>query len=200
MTEFLITNTQLFLLVDYCDVFISCSDSFWWHPFTAEDEQMMQCYIWRNKLVYISDGLRVSQFSANLNFWANYSFNSYELLWISLRFMASLKPVWFSRWSLWDFIVFGSDSHKHKDKHKDREHNHKEHKRDKERETQRTQQVILYILQLFDIFLRFVNIITPRTLTSALYPALAYWSAVRVCSPARFSGISRHQRFIYLVS
>ncbi len=24
------------LLVDYCDVFISCLDSFWWHPFTAE--------------------------------------------------------------------------------------------------------------------------------------------------------------------
>ncbi len=25
------------LLVDYCDVFISCLDSFWRHPFTAED-------------------------------------------------------------------------------------------------------------------------------------------------------------------
>ncbi len=25
------------LVVDYCDVFISCLDSFWRHPFTAED-------------------------------------------------------------------------------------------------------------------------------------------------------------------
>ncbi len=27
----------LALLVDYFDVFISCLDSFYWHPFTAED-------------------------------------------------------------------------------------------------------------------------------------------------------------------
>ncbi len=47
MLDLFITNTQLFAsqyidgvmwinLVD-CDVFISCLDSFWRHPFTAED-------------------------------------------------------------------------------------------------------------------------------------------------------------------
>ncbi len=51
------------LLVVYCDVFISCLDSFWRHPFTAEDpmgEQVMQCK-WRN-------------------FWVNYSFLFISLL------------------------------------------------------------------------------------------------------------------------
>ncbi len=40
--------------------------SLWWHPFTAEDplvSEFLQTW-WRNKLIYILDGLRVSRFSA----------------------------------------------------------------------------------------------------------------------------------------
>ncbi len=39
--------------------------SFWRHPFTAETV---------SKLILISDGLRVSTFTANVHFWVNYSF------------------------------------------------------------------------------------------------------------------------------
>ncbi len=60
--------------------------SFWWHPFTAEHPLMrhwcrdtfLQTW-WRNKLIYIFDGLRVSTFSANIHFWVNYSFKSVML-------------------------------------------------------------------------------------------------------------------------
>ncbi len=56
--------------------FISCLYSFWRHPFTAEHPLMrhwcsatfLQTW-WRNKLIYISDELRVSDL-----FWVNYSF------------------------------------------------------------------------------------------------------------------------------
>ncbi len=48
----------------------------------SNGEQVMQCYIstnlspWRNKLIYILDGLRPeSKFSAYFLFWVNYSFN-----------------------------------------------------------------------------------------------------------------------------
>ncbi len=48
----IITNKQLFTsqdvkiwtgVVDYCDVFISCLDSFWRHPFTAGDPNVISC-------------------------------------------------------------------------------------------------------------------------------------------------------------
>ncbi len=39
--------------------------SFWRHPFTAEDP----LFLWRNKLIYILDDLRVSTFAANFHFW-----------------------------------------------------------------------------------------------------------------------------------
>ncbi len=49
--------------------------SFWRHPFTAEDPLVSKWWNatflqiwWRNKLIYILDGLRVSTFSANLKF------------------------------------------------------------------------------------------------------------------------------------
>ncbi len=53
--------------------------SFWRHAFTAEHPMprhwcrntFLQIW-WRNKLIYISDGLRVSTFSANFHFWVNY--------------------------------------------------------------------------------------------------------------------------------
>ncbi len=59
-------------LVDYCDVFISCLDSHsdgthslqrihWW----ASDGMLYispNLFPWRNKLIYILDGLRVSKF------------------------------------------------------------------------------------------------------------------------------------------
>ncbi len=56
--------------------------SFWRHPFTAEDQllskwcnaKFLQIW-WRNKLIYILGGLRVSTFSStfNLSFCVNYS-------------------------------------------------------------------------------------------------------------------------------
>ncbi len=55
--------------------------SFWRHPFTAEDPLVrkwcnatfLQIW-WRNKLICILDGLRMSTFSAHFYFWENYSF------------------------------------------------------------------------------------------------------------------------------
>ncbi len=67
--------------VDNCDVFISCLDSFWRHPFTAEDplvskwcnDTFLQIW-WRNKLNYIFlDGLRRITSSANVFFWVTYT-------------------------------------------------------------------------------------------------------------------------------
>ncbi len=40
------------LLVDYCDVLISCLDSFWRHPFTAED---LNCFILHSEICQIMD-------------------------------------------------------------------------------------------------------------------------------------------------
>ncbi len=56
----------------------------WRHPFTAEhplvskwcNATFLQTW-WRNKLILISDSLRVSGFSTNINFWVNCCFNSY---------------------------------------------------------------------------------------------------------------------------
>ncbi len=58
--------------VDYCDVFISCFDLFWRHPFTAEDPLVSN---WCNATFlqncldeetnYILDGLIVSKFSSS---------------------------------------------------------------------------------------------------------------------------------------
>ncbi len=92
MMALFLTNKQLFtftrlldeltdwlescgLLVDYCDVFISCLGSHsdgthslqrihWW-----ASDVMPNLFWWRNKLIYISNGLRLSTFSANFHFW-----------------------------------------------------------------------------------------------------------------------------------
>ncbi len=59
--------------------------SFWRHPFTAEDPLVDKwCNAtflqmrWRNKLIYILDGLRGSKCSENFHFWVNYFFNANE--------------------------------------------------------------------------------------------------------------------------
>ncbi len=92
MMDLFLPNMQRFtsqdvnwLLVDYCDVFISCLDSHSdWHPFTADDPLVSKW--WNatflqicsdeetNKLIYILDDLRASKFPANIHFWINYSF------------------------------------------------------------------------------------------------------------------------------
>ncbi len=51
--------------------------SFWRHPFTAEHWTFLQTW-WRNKLVYISDGLRVSTFSGNWHILVIYSFKKVQ--------------------------------------------------------------------------------------------------------------------------
>ncbi len=63
--------------------------SFWRHPFTAEtlitmQRQFLQIWWRRNKIIYISDGLRVSTFSAHCNFWVNYPFNDFMILLVLL--------------------------------------------------------------------------------------------------------------------
>ncbi len=65
--------------------------SFWRHPFTAEHpllrhwrrDKFLQIW-WRNKLLYILDGLRLSTFSAHCNFWVNYPFNDFMILLVLL--------------------------------------------------------------------------------------------------------------------
>ncbi len=65
--------------MDYCDVFISCLDSFWRHPFTAEhplvskwcSARFLQICSHEGTNIYILDGLRVY----SQHFWVNYSFN-----------------------------------------------------------------------------------------------------------------------------
>ncbi len=44
------------LLVDYCDVLISCLDSFWRHPFTAEDPKFSQIYSDEDKITHLYFG------------------------------------------------------------------------------------------------------------------------------------------------
>ncbi len=46
--------------------------SFWRHPFTAEDPLLNKRIWWRNKIICISDGLRVTIFSANFHFGVNF--------------------------------------------------------------------------------------------------------------------------------
>ncbi len=64
--------------------FISCLDSYsygthslhmihWWASDAMLNSPNM--FWWRNKFIYILDGLWVSTFSANFLFWMNYSFN-----------------------------------------------------------------------------------------------------------------------------
>ncbi len=66
--------------------------SFWRRPFTAEDPLVKRWWNatflqiwWRNKLIYILDGLRVITFSANFNFWVNYS-----------KMLLKMLPTWAS--------------------------------------------------------------------------------------------------------
>ncbi len=75
--------------VDYLWIIVMFLSAVWTLILTApihcrgsNGEQVMQCYIstnlspWRNKLIYILDGLRPeSKFSAYFLFWVNYSFN-----------------------------------------------------------------------------------------------------------------------------
>ncbi len=64
------------LLVDYCDVFISCLDSYsdGTHSHSLVSKWCNATFLqiwWRIKLIYILDGLRVRTFPANFQFWMN---------------------------------------------------------------------------------------------------------------------------------
>ncbi len=67
---------------DYCDVFISCFDSFWRHPFNAEHPLLRHWYISTNLLPWRN------QFLANFNFWMNSFFN---LEWRYMQLCNSLR-------------------------------------------------------------------------------------------------------------
>ncbi len=67
--------------------------SFWRHPFTEEHPLLRQwCNAtflqiwWRNKLIYILDGLRVSTFSAHFHIWLSYSFNNLKYFSTDLHY------------------------------------------------------------------------------------------------------------------
>ncbi len=103
-----ITNTQLLtsldswgLLVNCCDVFISCLDSHF--NGTHSLQRSMWCndnispnlFWWRNKLIYIIDGPRMSTFSASLHFRVHCSFklNDPRFQWL-LLFFRPLQRNW----------------------------------------------------------------------------------------------------------
>ncbi len=92
MMALFLTNMQLFTLQEINwwtgVVWITCGLlwyfsqlfglSFWWHPFTADDPlvskwrnaiRFSKFFRWRNKLFYILNGLRVSQFLATFLLW-----------------------------------------------------------------------------------------------------------------------------------
>ncbi len=82
--------------VDYCDVFISCldshSDGTHSHPLLRHwcSDAFLQTW-WRNKLILISDELRVNTFTAHFHFWVNYSFNASCLVLIQLSIKYLIK-------------------------------------------------------------------------------------------------------------
>ncbi len=80
------------LLVDYCDVFISCLDSHsdGTHSLQRMNDTFLQISR-RNKLIYILDGLRVSKFSANLNFWVKYSIKNRR--WFNLSVVVHILVI-----------------------------------------------------------------------------------------------------------
>ncbi len=95
MMDLFLTNMQLDRSgVDYCDVFISCLDS---HSDGTHSLQRIHCWAndatflqiwWRNKLIYILDGLRVSTFLA--------SFQRKEIMSIGINFRetGALTALW----------------------------------------------------------------------------------------------------------
>ncbi len=69
--------------VDYCDVFICCLDSHSDGTHSLQRDPLMSSDVilhfpnlfwWRNKLIYILDGLSFSKVLANFHFGINYSF------------------------------------------------------------------------------------------------------------------------------
>ncbi len=68
--------------------------SFWRHPFTAEDtllskwcnDTFLQIW-WRNKLIYILDGLRGTTFTANFHFWVNCFLNNILMIHIKMNML-----------------------------------------------------------------------------------------------------------------
>ncbi len=71
--ELVYFSQNLYVLYIYIsDVFISCLDSFWRHPFTAENPlvgNFSKYVLWRNKLIYILDNLRVGKILVHFYFW-----------------------------------------------------------------------------------------------------------------------------------
>ncbi len=67
-------------------------------PFTPEDPlvskwcnaKFLHPFWWRNKFIYISDGLRVSTFSGNFHFWVSYSFKRSQSNHLNIKYISSL--------------------------------------------------------------------------------------------------------------
>ncbi len=77
---------------------------FWRHPFTAEDPLVMLNFsksVLMKKLIYILDGLRVSNFSADFHFWVNYSFNHSSYMIVILLCFSVSYNVWFRLAVIW---------------------------------------------------------------------------------------------------
>ncbi len=100
--DLFLTNTQLFTSPDVNwwtgVVWITCGLlwcfyqlfglPFWRHPFTAEDPLVRKWsdeIWWRNKLIYILDGLRVSTFSTDDNILFTMSALQFCCLWLLIK-------------------------------------------------------------------------------------------------------------------
>ncbi len=77
--------------------------SFWRHPFTADDPLLSKWWNasflqiwWRNTLIHILDGLRVSTFSANFHFWVNFIFNTSNMQLRYVLFYSHLSFIFLS--------------------------------------------------------------------------------------------------------
>ncbi len=92
--------------------------SFWRHPFTAEDPLVSKWWNatflqiwWRNKLVYILDGLSVRTFSANVQFWIKLFFLNVgsPKAWYYVLYLfphEQVKVILFNHiLSVWKFVV-----------------------------------------------------------------------------------------------
>ncbi len=70
-----------FKLCGYCDVFIKCLDSFWRHPFTAEDPLVSKWYNVKFIHIYCDEAANSSTFNIiwrQVNFQQMFIFDIYK--------------------------------------------------------------------------------------------------------------------------
>ncbi len=101
------------LLVDYCDVFISCLDS---HSDGTHSLNLFWC---RNKLIYILDGMSVCKYVSKYDFfWSTIHLTFMQICWscpIDWQLSLRNRIIWlvmssFMSWrDLWCFCIFSDN-------------------------------------------------------------------------------------------